>query len=162
MFRWIPLCFRRRELRRRQIFTYHDGRRRRYVDPWPLWRAIWTHEKFDPRIHLDQARDGDKEATELTLDTIAECFDLARWDDTTGEGLVEDEIVGVLFQLFDFMEELKKNTDPSQTPPPPTTSESSTSTPADGGPTSFGSESSSMPTAHPSEKPPECTSPSAS
>ena len=118
---WI----RRRRMARRDLLRFWDGTCHRYGDPYLLWRRLAHH----PTVTLDEdlwekADNGDEPEATTLVETIAEVFEVQRFDGK--EGLTDWEIISLYVKLMDYLEEVKKKLGQSPTSLPPTESESST------------------------------------
>lgn len=134
MFGWWKRSRRmaRRRERQRAIFRYWDGERERGIDPASVWRALVTHPKFNwethPALIDDQNPAVGREALEITLNAIREVFDVGIWtEDAQGHarGLTEWETINILVEFNQYLDSLKKSTNPTPTSPPPTAPPSS-------------------------------------
>jgi len=128
---WFPFGWiRRRRLARRELLRYWDGTRTRYGDPFLLWRALTHHDTIQLGTHWDAAENGEEPATTELVTATAEIFGVSRFvQEATGtaSGLTDWELMGLLEQLVDYIDALKKKHNPQPTSSPPTDSESSTS-----------------------------------
>lgn len=118
MFAWL-------RDRRREIFRFHDGIRRRRIDPIPTIIALESHELFNPRDDPRLLESGDTDASLRVSQAVREVFGIQQLNDR-GKGLTMTEQLAVLTRFYLFLEMLKKKSSPSPTPPLPT--EASTST----------------------------------
>lgn len=111
----------RRQTRQRELFEYWDGSTIRRGDPFRLWRALKNHQK----MNMDDAPlidAGQEPETTIFVEAIAEVFGVQRWDGK--KGLIDWEILNLLFDLSDYNIALKKNISPMPISSPPTGSES--------------------------------------
>ncbi|HEV3342605.1 MAG TPA: hypothetical protein VG125_19690 [Pirellulales bacterium] len=172
MFTAFKTFFRLRRAKKRAMLRFHDGVRTRYVDPFKAWRDLLNPaslgHKFLLAEHGKMVDQGLEPFTTDCLEAICKVFGVTRWDETTGEGLTDWELLGLLEELRIYVDEVKKNISGSPTSPEPTDSappsnvpEASASTPetqpfpADSGSTPIASNSEG-PT--PQEKPSEAPS----
>ena len=113
--------------RSRQIFHYHDGRKKRSIDPQQAWLDIWQDTTVcDPEMDIPLCQ-GDKldvEAQVRVIDMACRVFGVQRYNEKTG-GLVMSEIFELLALYFIYMDTLKKKRAPLPIRSPPTDLESS-------------------------------------
>lgn len=114
--RWLRNWKERRQLKRRALFAYHDGTRIRYADPAIAWRDLVNHPTMDFGETVPLAAQGKEPATTTLLNALAEVFSVERWDESTGRGLTNWELLDLLRQFDEYLAALKKNTNPSRTP----------------------------------------------
>lgn len=119
MFDW---WIRWRLKKSREIFWFFDGFKTRAVDPWKCRRLLFEHQTFNWESHPVLIDSGDAEAREITLSAIREVFGVRELNEN-GDGLGEDETLGVLLQFVNYMADLKKNTSQSLISPPATAPE---------------------------------------
>ncbi len=110
MLRWFTNRLRRRRYRRRGLFDYNDGRRTRWVDPFVVWRKLNEHKTLDLENQAPYVDQGIEPQTTIVITALCEVFDLKRFDDATGRGLMDIEVLDVLAKLHVFTEAVKKNT----------------------------------------------------
>lgn len=105
----------------RKIFRYFDGQRQRAADPLEILRKLRQHP-----CDIDKAETLRRETTDETLHDEAwrelvsaarDVFDINPLD-PDGHGLTEQESYDVLDQFGEFLDSLKKSTDPKPTLPP--------------------------------------------
>ena len=116
---------RNRRLERRAVFSYHDGQRKRYADPYVIYRRLTS----DPEIDLVSVAAGydagDAEDTDAVVALTRKVFDLPPLDETNGEGLTSGEVLSLYFEYNAYLEQQKKSTDTGPISPAPTDSGSS-------------------------------------
>lgn len=120
MLNWIR---RRWRERRRAIFCYWDGARRRRIDPLIAYRKLTTHPRFDPESHLtlidadtvspvgpgrEFALNAALEAFDITLDATREVFGVSEWSEDR-PGLTQAETRDLLKSFLIYCIDLKKN-----------------------------------------------------
>ena len=127
MFRVFEFL-RRRRYQRRGLFVFRDDRGRlRAIDPWRTARALLNHGRFNYPDDVPLAFAGQEpEATNL-VEMVAEVFGVRRYDESTGAGLSDQELAGLVMNFEDFNAAQKKNTSPGPISSPPTGLESSDS-----------------------------------
>jgi hypothetical protein len=132
--------------RRRAIFKFRDGRRRRRADPLAVWRRLWTDAEVNLERDLQDAFDPDLPDTE-SLAAMKNLADLTRraFALPTFEqgGLTEVECQNLLADFLTYMASVKKKSSPPLMQSPPTDSPSSVGV----SPTKSKSDSSSTPPA---------------
>lgn len=126
MFNWI-----RRKIheRRRAIYHYWDGARRRKIDPLAAYRALLNHPQFDAPTHLTMVEvdashaPSDQvdflvkaagEAFDVTLQATRDVFDVREWTEDQ-PGLTQAETRDLLKGFMLYCVALKKNGSPSPT-----------------------------------------------
>ena len=123
---FIADWMRRRRLRGRAVFSYHDGLRTRYADPYVLYRRLTADSEID-LVAVAQGYDDDNpEDTDALVALTRKVFDLPEMDEGTGRGLTSGEVIGLYFQYNDYIDEQKKSISTGPTSPEATDSESST------------------------------------
>lgn len=115
----------RRLVQSRAILAYWDGQRVRYGDPFAIWRNLTQGE---PNLQLlaPYVDQGQEPETSQYLAKVCAAFGVQRWDDATQTGLPDWQIVGLVGQLANYQELVKKNASPGPTSPESMDSESST------------------------------------
>ncbi len=144
MLSWFSNWWRRRrDLRRRAIFRYWDGRAFRAADPLAVYRKLATHSRFDWERHPKEIDAGDAEATETTLAAVREVFRVTPFDTLKRTGLTEAETLTLLIDFVGYLGLLKKSIRlppisrrPTVPASSPTTNEPTTSATSDSGSTS--------------------------
>lgn len=122
MFNW----FRNRlAARRRNVFEFWDGSRKRRIDPMVAIRRIKEHPEFDwattPKL-IDSTVDAyAMEAYALTADAVCKAFGVKLFDGETG--LTEAECVALLTQFVSWLTVTKKKVSSSPISSPPTESD---------------------------------------
>jgi len=124
---WQRWRQRRREAAR-QIFGYWDGSRERRIDPMKAARGFDAHPRFNLSKHLALVEKDDPEAIAITLEAVRDVFDVKEWTEAT-PGLTQIECLALFRAFGDYIEDLKKKLNPSQTFTPPTDQELSTPEP---------------------------------
>jgi hypothetical protein len=102
--------------RRRAIFKFRDGRRRRRADPLAVWRRLWTDAEVNLERDLQDAFDPDLPDTE-SLAAMKNLADLTRraFALPTFEqgGLTEVECQNLLADFLTYMASVKKKVQPA-------------------------------------------------
>lgn len=135
--------------RQRAIFRFWDGEQERGIDPAVAYRALWSHQTYDPATHPMLAEAGDVKAWQIMLDGIRDVFGIKPWvEDASGQhGLTDEETRLLIIGFNEYLEGLKKSGNPMPTSPPPTvppplaTDSPTTNAPLDSGSTSGESKS---------------------
>lgn len=120
--------------RRREIFVYGDGARRRRADPLEVekvldaggdWHALLdaavgpdVPDGFAPPEMLRGLEGKRREATEELIGLSRRAFGLAEFDPETGRGLTGFEALGVLTSFVDYVAGLAAAADPLSGSPP--------------------------------------------
>jgi hypothetical protein len=120
--------------RRRKIFKFYDGKKKRAIDPMIPFRSLGQNEKFDwektPLEMKASQQIGDIKlfflSTGLTVDAVREAFQVEPFDQG---GLTDFECVDLLLDFSIWINALKKNIKPSQTFTAPMASGTNGSTP---------------------------------
>jgi len=110
--RWVD---RRRE-RQRALFVFYDGSFTRRVDPARVWRALINHPEMNFEDHMPLADQGQEPEVSIVLKALREIFGVTAWDHRTLTGLTDWETLDLVRQFGNYLDELKKSTDPSRTP----------------------------------------------
>lgn len=100
----------RRRDRDRALFHYWDGQKARRIDPLRVWRELANHDKMDLDTMPAMADEGQEPETTTVVDAFCEVFDVHRWDDASGTGLTDSDILNLINQLQGYFAALKKNT----------------------------------------------------
>lgn len=108
----------RRREKARQIFKYWDGAKDRAADPISIARAIDTHPTLDLDKHVKLAMAGDNESHQIIVTAVREVFGVSQWTEST-PGLTERECFDLLDSFAEYIEGLKKNSNPFPTDAPP-------------------------------------------
>ena len=111
MFGKITSWMERRRLRGRGLFRFFDGRRYRHVDPLRMWREVEHHSEFNLETMPEAVAVRDEKASEAFYAAMCEVFGIERFDDSTGRGMTDEEIMGLLVDLSEFLGAVKKNID---------------------------------------------------
>lgn len=101
-----------RRLRARGLFPYWDGSRRRWADPFAVYRALASGDPKLPDI-AEAVDEGKEPETGQAVDLICRAFDVGRWNGATG--LTDTEILALIAQMDEFVEGAKKNSSPGPT-----------------------------------------------
>ena len=115
MIRWLRDRLRRRRYQRRGLFRYHDGRRARNADPFVIWRRIKEHDTLNLEDQASFVDQGLEPQTTIVIEGLCDVFQVTRFDDATGEGLMDVEVLDVLAKLHLFCDVVKKNSRPNVT-----------------------------------------------
>lgn len=118
--------WRERTLHKRAFFRFHDGRRWRYVDPFKAWRELNNHPDFDFASQLKFVDVGESDSTEACVKALCGVFAVERWNEQTGDGLTDWELLNVLDAFYQYCAAVKKNISPGPTESEPTDPASST------------------------------------
>lgn len=105
MIQWIT---NRLSRRRSLIFSFHDGRRMRKVDPIVVSGLLASDPEYLPR-HLDEARGGDVQALQIIGRAACRAFAVQPLDDR-GRGLTLAARVELVLAFEIWIDALKKNT----------------------------------------------------
>jgi len=89
------------------LFRYYNGRRIVYGDVLSLYRRITTHEANIPAL-LDAVDAQQEPETTQFLNAVCDVFGLERYNEKTGRGLTEWEIIAVFVRFLELLESLKK------------------------------------------------------
>lgn len=96
---------RERRLRARGLFPYWDGIRRRWGDPFAIYRLLASGEAKLPDL-ADAVDQGKEPETSQAIEIITKAFDVRRWDGRAG--LIDNEILALIGQLDGYIDEVKK------------------------------------------------------
>ena len=113
-----------RESRQRALFEYWDGCRQRRADPFLTWRRLFADPAVNLLDLLPLADQGKEPETTQVIEFLCRAFGVERYDERTGQGLTDWEVLRLLSQFHQYLEALKKNTSPGPTSSPPTAQES--------------------------------------
>lgn len=116
--------------RRRLLFKYFDGTKERRIDPMRAWREIANDKEFNPSTMLALADAQQEPEASITMRAVCRVFDVKRFDDATGLGLTDAELMNVLDDFYRYLETLQKKTSNGQTLPSPTEPPPSSDSPA--------------------------------
>ena len=105
--------------RRRRIFYFLEGNKRRAADPIVVSVAIKRHPKYLPETLLD-AIEGDEEAIGIVAEVACYAFGVAPLSDNGKRGMTVSERVELVAAFQAYMLTVKKNTRLSATKPPST------------------------------------------
>lgn len=93
----------RRWADRRGLYIYHDGRRTRRADWLRLWRRFCAVEMFadeEVMAAVDQQRDPQCEAY---LQEVARLFCVDRYDERTGRGMTDQQLLALVEDFAAFI-----------------------------------------------------------
>jgi len=116
----------RKAVQARALFSYWDGTRWRYTDPFLAWRRLDNHKTLSLDAMAPLADAGKEPETTIMVEALCEVFDVRRWDEATTTGLTDWQVLNLLVELEGYFEGLKKSINPGPTSPEPTDSASST------------------------------------
>ncbi len=94
-----------RRLRARGLFPYWDGTRRRWGDPFAIYRLLASAEEKLPDL-ADAVDQGKEPETSRAIEIISRAFDVRRWDGRAG--LIDNEILALIGNLDAYVEDVKK------------------------------------------------------
>jgi hypothetical protein len=98
----------------RAIFTYSDGNKTWHVDPLRVYRRLVTALGGDQNEVLKQARNDDVRiafpAKEKLSDAARKAFDLEPFDVTTGQGCLDTDAEGILYDFLTWLEKKNQST----------------------------------------------------
>ena len=104
----------------KRLFKYWDSTQWRYIDPVTAFRKCQHHEAMDWDNKGTLIEAGSEPETTEYVQAICDIFDVEKYDESTGEGLTETELAGLLNHLTEWLLGVKKNTSGSSTSPEPT------------------------------------------
>lgn len=113
MFAWLYRLFTHRNDPR--LFVYWDGSRRRRIDPLRAFRALSAHPTYRPDVTPIMADAGDPEALATMLQAAQDVFDVRPFDEATGHGLTENEMLDLMVDFTIWLESKKKSMPTSPT-----------------------------------------------
>ena len=117
-----------RELNKNQaVFPYYDGERKRYADPFGVWRKLVNHPKFNMQEMTPLVEMGEEPETTICIEAVVEVFGIKRWNPVTHTGLTDMQVLIVLDRFDNFLGAIKKNFVYGSTSSPTTDLESSIS-----------------------------------
>ena len=119
MFGFIKSWLDKRRLGKRGIYSYSDGQRTRYADPFRIWRGIMQHPVMNFREMAPFVDAGQDPECTIVIESLCQVFGVERWDEATRRGLTDWEIVGLASSFFDWDEGQKKSTSPGPIESPP-------------------------------------------
>lgn len=117
----------RKVLKNRMLYPYWDGTKRRYGDPFKIWRELKNNGIVDLDAVAPLVDAGQEPETTKSVEAIAAAFQVRRWNEATKSGLTDWEVLALYWEMASFIEALKKNISPGPTLPEPTDLQSSTS-----------------------------------
>lgn len=103
--------------RHRLIYSYWDGSRIVHVDPMTLYKKVMAKGP-EISIAIKIANSPSKSAPqghEDVLKNVRDIFEVVPWDPKKGTGLTESEAFELLDHFLSYCDNVKKNTNPSQT-----------------------------------------------
>jgi len=80
------------------------------------FRTLRDDKEFRAEVHPHLVDVGDEEAVQVTLRAIRRTFGVTAYADDLAGGLTELETLELLGDFYEFIDSVKKNTRPSQTP----------------------------------------------
>lgn len=104
----------------RLLFKYWDGHRQRAIDPFRVYREFRSDPQIDLATIGPQVDNWEEPATGLLLSAICRVFGVKRYDDDTGLGLTDPELLNLFGDLNDYLEDVKKKYNLGPTSPQPT------------------------------------------
>ncbi len=110
MFSWLT---RKKLRRRRELFCFWDGSKKRKLDPLTTWRAIHGDDEFRPDVHPELAEEGDAESLAVLLRAIKRAFKVEDYNEETGKGMTEAEQIVLYTSFCWYLDGIKKNISPS-------------------------------------------------
>lgn len=116
VIQWLRRAWQQRRTRGRALFSYHDGARLRRADPAELWRKLLNHTRMNFADMLPLAHQGQEPEATIVLEALAEIFRVERWDDQSGRGLTNWELLDLVREFDEYLTELKKTLNPSLMP----------------------------------------------
>jgi hypothetical protein len=117
------------------IFSYWDGQKFRYADPFKLWRDLTQDEKVNLERLLPEADDADGRAVDALVAHVCRVFGVTRWDEAARSGLTDLELLHLLQSTLRWTAFVKKNSSPGPTLPPATAAATSSASPGPPNPT---------------------------
>lgn len=121
LFTWLRnRRARRANERARLLFPYFDGTKLRRIDPMRAWREIQADKVFNIQTMCDLVDKQEEPETTYCLDCLCRVFGVTRFDDATGGGLTDGQLLNLLVDFEDYLDRLQKKTRPGQTLPSPT------------------------------------------
>lgn len=137
---------RKRAAAARLLYVFHDGTHERKVDPFRTWRALQSDPNFDVVTHGPLMDKGLEPETTNGLLAICNAFGVKLFDEATGTGMTDLELMNLLADFCVWLEAVKKKSFPSPNSSAPMAGESSTSPEPQSARTSFSSDSGSAET----------------
>lgn len=128
-----------RRLRQRGLFSFWDGSRQRYADPFKVWREIASNPDLNLEEMAEDIDKGEEPATSIAIKAVCQAFGVERWSDESHRGLTDWELLNLLGDFQGYLELLKKSGSLGPTSSPAMDSESSTSPAGQDAATSFSS-----------------------
>jgi hypothetical protein len=120
MFGLFSSVLRKRRERRwqneRLLLVYWDGQRERRIDPYRAYRQLQAHPEIDLEAIAPLVDQGQEPETTQLVNALADVFGVCRYDDATGRGLTDWEIIDLLAALNEFLLALKKKSNLGPTP----------------------------------------------
>jgi hypothetical protein len=96
----------------REIFEYCDGQQNRFGDPMRIDRLLSVSLGGDRQAAYARAQSPDpgiaEKGMETLLNGIAKAFDVARYNDKSGQGVMEEQLLELLDKFIDWKNEKKK------------------------------------------------------
>lgn len=95
----------------RGLFTFHDGKRFRSIDPIEVMERMEADEKYRFDLHPKRVSDGDKEAIKETISAVRRAFGVAEFTAIGKPGLTGHECLALWNHFCLFLMNQKKSTD---------------------------------------------------
>ena len=131
LFAWLRnRRARRANERARLLFQFFDGSKLRRVDPMRVWREICADKEFNLQTMCELVDKQEEPETTYCLNCLCRVFAVERYDDATGTGLTDGQLLNLLVDFEDYLDRLQKKTRPGQILPSPTGSVQSPVSPA--------------------------------
>lgn len=120
-FTWLRnRRIKRESERRRLLFKYFDGTKERRIDPMRAWREIQNDKEFNLETMSPLMDKQEEPETTTGLNCICKVFGVERFDDRTGKGLTDGQLMNLLADFEGYLHDLQKKTSNGQTLPSPT------------------------------------------
>jgi hypothetical protein len=113
-FKWWQARY-RPNANRSGLYSFHDGKRYRYMDPITIIRKIETDPNFRLDIDTRLAIKGHREAMSKLADMVVNSFEVPRFTDPKQPGLTEGEMLSLFRHFMAYVDEQKKNSQRSAT-----------------------------------------------
>ena len=92
----------------RLLFRYWDGKTVRAIDPFRVYREVRADKSVDLETIGPSVDKWEEPATTQMIDLICRVFGVTRFDDKTGEGLTDPELLNLFADLNDYLDYVKK------------------------------------------------------
>lgn len=109
--------------RSRLIFEFSDGTKLRRADPMRVWREIQNDPEFNVQTMSALVDAQAEPETSLCLKCLCRVFGVERFDERTGRGLTDGQLLNLLVDFEDYLDTLQKKTRRGPILPSPTESE---------------------------------------